>query len=227
MIFPTKKAHSFQQDVAVWHEKYVLLNDTVSFLVATCDTPVTTDLKEDFTKLSMKWESLFQHVKQYQHAGQMLRMRKDFLMTLSGLQKWLRNAEDLLAAQQPVNVEAARLYNKQLQNVMLEIDEMDEQWRVASKKFQSLLPELSGDDVDKLMKTIKTEKECLVRVRAQLPARQALVHAILTQQESLSAGQQEITDWLQAAENMMSSYTLTGGPQASQKLLDKHRVRGL
>ncbi|ODN01313.1 Nesprin-1 [Orchesella cincta] len=213
----------FLQDVAVWHEKYQLLNDTVSFLVATCDTPVTTELKEDFAKLSMKWESLFQHVKQYQHAGQMLRMRKDFLMTLSGLQKWLRNAEDLLAAPQPVNVEAARMYNKQLQTVMLEIDDMDEQWRLASKKFQSLLPELSGEDVDKLMKTIKKEKECLVRVRAQLPQRQAQVHSILTQQESLFAGQQEITDWLQAAENMMNNYTLTGGPQASQSILDKHR----
>lgn len=106
----------------------------------------------------MKWESLFQNVKQYQHAGQMLRMRKDFLMTLSGLQKWLRNAEELLEAPQPVSVEAARLYNNQLQTVMLEIDEMDEQWRLASKKFQSLLPELSGEDVDKLMKTIKKEK---------------------------------------------------------------------
>lgn len=99
----------------MWHEKYQLLSDTVSFLVATCDIPVTSELKEDFTKLSMKWESLFQHVKQYQHAGQMLRMRKDFLMTLSGLQKWLRHAEELLTAPQPVNVEVARVYNKQLQ----------------------------------------------------------------------------------------------------------------
>lgn len=66
--------------------------------------------------------------------------------------------------------------------------------------------------------------ECLVRVRAQLPQRQAQVHSILTQQESLFAGQQEITDWLHAAENMISTYTLTGGPQASQKILDKHRV---
>lgn len=45
-----------------------------------------------------------------------------------------------------------------MQALMLEIDDMDEQWRLASKKFQTLLPELSGEDVDKLMKTIKKEK---------------------------------------------------------------------
>jgi nesprin-1 len=211
------------QDVNLWHEKYQLLNDTVSFLAATCDQSVVNDLKDNFGRITVKWESLFQHVKQYQYTGQMLRMRKDFLETLSGLQKWLRNAEDLLAAPQPVNVDAARAYNKQLQSIMLEIDEMDEQWRIISKKFQSLLPELSGEEVDRLMKTIKKEKESLVRVRAQLPQRQTYVHQLLTQQESLEAGQQEIAEWLSSAEVMMNSYAFTGGPQALQQQLEKHR----
>ncbi len=38
------------------------------------------------------------------------------------------------------------------------IDDKDEEWRVISKKFQALLPELPGDEVDRLMKTIKKEK---------------------------------------------------------------------
>jgi len=44
------------------------------------------------------------------------------------------------------------------QTIVLEIDQKDEQWRTVSRKFQSLIPELSGEDVESLMKTIKKEK---------------------------------------------------------------------
>lgn len=50
------------------------------------------------------------------------------------------------------------------------------------------------------------------------------MHQLLTQQESLEAGQQEIAEWLSSAEVMMNGYVLTGGPQALQQQLEKHRV---
>lgn len=155
---PEEEKMDYFQDVGVWHDKYNLINDTVSFLGATCDPGVVEGLKSHFAILSSKWESLFAHVKQYKYAGQMLRMRRDFLGSLSALQKWLRAAESLLADPQPQNLEAAKELQSMLQRVMDEIDDKDEEWRVISKKFQSLLPELAGDEVDRLMKTIKKEK---------------------------------------------------------------------
>jgi hypothetical protein len=47
---------------------------------------------------------------------------------------------------------------------MSEIDEMDEVWRTISKKFQALLPELHGEEVDRLMKTIKKEKGIVFKI---------------------------------------------------------------
>lgn len=56
-----------------------------------------------------------------------------------------------------------------------------------------------------------------------MPQRQAQIHQLLTQQESLEAGQQEIAEWLSSAEVLLNSHVLTGGPQQLQQLLDRHR----
>jgi len=89
--------------------------ETVSFLLATCDEPYISALKNDLGRVTSKWESLFPHVKQYQYAGQMLRMKRDFLKSLNNLQTWLRSAEVLLDSSLPESVDAARIYNEDLQ----------------------------------------------------------------------------------------------------------------
>jgi nesprin-1 len=52
-----------------------------------------------------------------------------------------------------------------------------------------------------------------------------LFHQILVQQESLEAGQIEIGQWLDEAEALLASYSLAGGKEQVQTLLDKHKVR--
>jgi len=48
------------QDVSVWKDKYQLLGDTVSFLIATCEDQVAHELKERYLRISGRWEDLFQ-----------------------------------------------------------------------------------------------------------------------------------------------------------------------
>jgi nesprin-1 len=67
--------------------------------------------------------------------------------------------------------------------------------------------------------------EALVRVRALIPMQLHLFHQILVQQESLEAGQFEIGHWLDEAEALLSSYSLAGGKEPVQALLDKHKVK--
>jgi hypothetical protein len=115
-------------------------------------------MKLHFDQLASKFQSVFQHVKQYQYANAKSRMEKDFLQSLSLLQTWLKNAQELLSAPQPVNVEAARVYNDSLQQIHQEIDLKDEDWRVINKQFQALLPHISGNELDNYLQTIKKEK---------------------------------------------------------------------
>lgn len=48
------------QDVSVWKDKFQLLGDTVSFLIATCEDQVAHELKERYLRISGRWEDLFQ-----------------------------------------------------------------------------------------------------------------------------------------------------------------------
>jgi nesprin-1 len=57
----------------------------------------------------------FQHVKQYMHAGDILRHRKDYRAGVERLQHWLRNAESILSSSQLSSTEKIKVYGEQLQ----------------------------------------------------------------------------------------------------------------
>lgn len=71
---------------------------------------------------------------------------------------------------------------------------------------------------------ISSFSEALVRVRALIPMQLHLFHQILVQHESLEAGQIEIGQWLDEAEMLLASYSLAGGKEPVQALLEKHKV---
>lgn len=72
--------------------------------------------------------------------------------------------------------------------------------------------------------TCFTISENLVRVRALIPSQLQLFHQILVQHEALEAGQTEIAQWLDNAEGLMATLSLTGGKEAVQTNLDRHKV---
>lgn len=43
----------------MWKEKYELLNDTVSFLIATCEDSIVIELKQEFQNITVTWETIF------------------------------------------------------------------------------------------------------------------------------------------------------------------------
>ncbi|CAG2063292.1 unnamed protein product, partial [Timema podura] len=215
------------QDVSVWKDKYQLLGDTVSFLIATCEDQVAHELKERYLRISTRWDELFPHVKQYMHAGDILRHRKDYRAGIEKLQGWLRNAEAVLSSTQLSSTEKIKAYGEQLQTLQKEVEGIEELFKVVSKKFQAMIQDLSRDEVDRIMNTLKKEKEALVRVRALIPMQLHLFHQILVQQESLEAGQTEIKHWLDEAESLLASESLAGGKDSVQAQLDRHKVGAL
>lgn len=58
---------------------------------------------------------LWQHVKQYMHAGDILRNRKDYRAGVEKLQAWLRTAEATLASSQLGSTDTIKAYGEQLQ----------------------------------------------------------------------------------------------------------------
>ncbi|EZA53954.1 Nesprin-1 [Ooceraea biroi] len=185
----------FFQDISVWKDKHQQLSDTVSFLIATSDESVAFRLKERYANLTARWEQLFQEAKQYMHAGDLIRMRKDYKTGVETLQNWLRNAEAALSTTGLSSTERIKAYGEKLQILHNE-----------------------------MMNTLKKEKETLVKMRALIPMQLHLYHQLLVQQESLEAGQKEISAWLDEAENFLASINLAGGRDAALAQLDRHKA---
>lgn len=213
----------FFQDISVWKDKHQLLSDAVNFLVATTNDKVGEDLKAHFNNLSGRFEALFANTKQYMHAGDILRNRQEYRVGAEKLANWLRNAENTLNKQPMGATDQIKAYGEELQKLASEVDEIDEVFKNTSRVIQTLIQDLSRDDVDKMMNTLKQQKEALVRVRAQIPIKLHLFHQLLIQQESLEQGQRDIHQWLDEGEQMLQSLNLIGGKDQVHEQLNKHR----
>lgn len=214
----------FFQDISLWKDKHQLLSDTVSFLVASCQDPVALELKNRFTDMTSKWEHLFMEVKQYMHAGDILRNRKDYKAGIDSLSSWLRNAEAILNSQPLASTEKIKEYGDELLKLQNEIESVEELFKSISKTFQNMITDLPRDEVDKIMNTLKKEKEALVKARALIPVKLHLYHQLLVQQESLESGQREINSWLDKAEELLSQITFAGGRESIFKQVDIHKT---
>ncbi|XP_043257160.1 nesprin-1 isoform X11 [Colletes gigas] len=221
---PEEEKMEFFQDISVWKDKHQQLSDTVTFLIVTSDEPVALQLKQRYTNLTSRWESLFQEAKQYMHAGDLIRNRKDYRAGVETLQNWLRSVEAALAATDLTTTEKIKAYGEKLQVYHNEVEGIEDLFKIISKKFQTLIQDLSRDEVDKMMNTLKKEKEALVKVRALIPMQLHLYHQLLVQQESLEAGQKEIAAWLDEAEKMLTGMDLSGGREHILAQLDRHKA---
>ncbi|XP_043492348.1 nesprin-1 [Polistes fuscatus] len=221
---PEEEKMEFFQDISIWKDKHQKLSDTVKFLIVTSEDVVALRLKEHYTILTNKWEHIFQEAKQYMHAGDLLRNRKDYRMGVETLQNWLRNAESALSTTQLTSTERIKEYGEKLQPLYNEVKDIEELFKNISRKFQTLIQELSRDEVDKMMNTLKKEKEALVRVRALIPMQWHLYHQLLVQRESLEDGKKEISAWLDEAEKLLNSIDLSGGRDAILAQLERHKT---
>lgn len=215
----------FFQDISVWKDKFDSLANAANYLIASCEEPIAQQCRREHDALAERFERLFANAKQYMHAGDIIRSRQEYRSGIEKLSQWLRHAESVLDQKQQLgNTEQIRAYGDELQKLASEIDDNEELFKTISRNFQGLIQDISRDEVDKMMKLLKKEKESLVRIRAQIPAKLHLVHQLLIQQESLEQGQKEIHQWLNDAESLLSTHSLSGGSQAIAEEYNKHKT---
>jgi nesprin-1 len=221
--FPEMERLEFFQDICVLKKNFDSLNDAYNFLKATCDAETVNALDHDFGLICRRWDHIYQHSKQYAHAGDILKNRQIYENGVKKLCDWLRNVENLLNLQNFSSSDEMKKYQEDLKKVCSELEDMEDTFRNISKSFQTLIPELSRDEVDRIMKLLKKEKELLVCIRAQVPIKIQLFHQLLSQQESIEIGQQEISNWLDEAENLLSTYSLATRKSQTISQLEKHK----
>lgn len=214
----------FFQDIGLWQTKYSQLSDTTNYLIASCEDQIANELRDKLRQLDTRWQRVFSNTGHYMHAGDTLRARKEYKSGIEKLSSWLRHAERILAMQPFGDIEHIKQYGGELQQLSVEIDSMEELFKSISRTFQKIIQNLSRDEVDSMMDTLKKEKEALVRVRTEIPVKLHLFHQLLTQQESLESGQKEINQWLDEAENMLANHSLSGGKNKINERLHAHKT---
>lgn len=214
----------FFQDISVWKDKYQLLGDTGNFLIATTNKDIGAEIKFKYMNLTERWEKLFANTKQYMHSGEIVRNRQEFRRGLAKLNQWLDNAEQILLKQPIATSEEIKIYIDELQGLQNGIENIEELFKNISKVFQTLITDLSRDEVDKMMNLLKKEKERLVRTRAQITSKLNLFHQLSIQQESLEAGRKEIHAWLDEAESLLGSLTLNCEKDKVQTQSNAHKT---
>lgn len=220
---PEEQCMEFFQDITVWKDNYQLLGDTVSFLIATCENKVAMDMRDQYSRMTERWDKLYPTVSRYSHAGDILRNRKDFRAGVDVLTNWLNKAESILSSQELESTEKIKLHLERLQNLQGEVEGTENLFKNISKTFQTLIQDLSRDEVDRMMATLKNQKEALVKIRALIPMQIHLFNQLLVQQQSLEAGQKEISQWLDEAEALLSSLVLVPNKDELDQELDKHK----
>lgn len=220
---PEEDRMEFFQDISLWKDNYQLLGDTVSFLIATCEDGIASELKNHYQVMTNRWEKLYPLVNKYSHAGDILRNRKDFRAGVDMLSTWLRNAEAVLEKPELGSTDKMKKHAEKLHKLQSEVEGVESLFKNVSKMFQTLIQDLPRDEVDKMMTTLKHEKETLVKVRALIPTQMNLINQLLVQQESLESGQREINQWLDDAEALLSSLDVGGSREQVQNQLDRHK----
>nr|XP_022915902.1 nesprin-1 isoform X7 [Onthophagus taurus] len=223
ITLPEEQCMEFFQDISVWKANYQLLGDTVSFLIATCENKVAMEMRDQYTKMTERWEKLYPIVNRYSHAGDILRNRKDFRAGIEVLTNWLQKAEGILNNQELESTEKIKLHLEKLQGLQGEVESTENLFKNISKTFQTLIQDLSRDEVDRMMGTLKNQKESLVKIRALIPMQIHLFNQLLVQQQSLESGQKEINQWLDDAESLLSSLVLTPNRDELTQQLDTHK----
>jgi len=197
------------------------LGDTVSFLIATVEDNLALELREAYQTMTERWEKIYPYVNKYSHAGDILRNRKDFRAGVEVLSNWLRKAEEVLNTPCLGSMDRIKVHRDNLTKLQSEVEEIENLFKNISKAFQTLIQDLSRDEVDKMMNTLKQEKEALVRVRALIPAQIHLFNQLLIQQESLESGKKEINSWLDNAELLLTTLSLEADKEQLKDQLDK------
>jgi len=63
-----------------------------------------------------------------------------------------------LSSTQTISADHVKAHCDTLQKLQSEVESMEELFKDISKKFQLLIPDLSRDEVDRMMNTLKKEK---------------------------------------------------------------------
>jgi nesprin-1 len=218
---------AFFSDIKNWVKRFDQLTECYQFLT-TINGSSCSDHKQEidhvYHNISTRWNSINSSGRKLICSQYVSANREKYDAGVKNLIKWINNAEQTLNGQPSnYNIEDIQTYGHAVMQIQKEIDDIEELFKNISTTLQELIPDLSRESVDQMMRQLKTEKEALVKVRAMVPIKLHLYHQLLAQKENLEKGLAEIEKWLDQSEKLLGSYGKTSDRDTILHQLEQHK----
>ncbi|XP_067337447.1 nesprin-1 isoform X16 [Channa argus] len=221
---PENTKRDFFRNLSHWMNQHAAMNDAGHFLIETCDETVSLDLKQQLLLLNGRWRDLFLNVKQYAHADELEKWRKDHVKAVSTLKELLEMAEAKLNAPVQVSFLSARAFLQEVENTKQKVVAMETQYKLAARSAQLLVKDAPQDEASRVMATMATAKSQLRKVRERCPSLVRECHALLPLLEEM---EKHITAFYQALERVSCITSAARDPESQAQTQHKHKWQEL
>ncbi|KFM65656.1 Nesprin-1, partial [Stegodyphus mimosarum] len=147
-----------------------------------------------------------------------------FQKNMKHLQSWLRDAEAILSTPIKCKPLETENYTEKLKELQIEWEEYDNLFKKLSKQMHSVVTHMSAPEVEKVMSSMKKEKELLLRVKTSLMTRLQILYQLGAPLDAFEKGLSGISKWLDEAEKIIASYGIPSSLQEINCLQEKHKT---
>ena len=216
--------YEYFRDISEWKNKYVSLQETVAFLVATCDQPTSQDLSIKWEELSRKWEDLMRDIEDFVAQNELSSVKAEYARNFDELANWITTSEEVLSSPQTLTLQCIEDTVHQLMGLHSEVAKMEDVFRGLSKIFQHLVEqEISNSEVEEMMTSLKTEKAKLVIIRTIIPTKLQLFHNLSIQLAAINENRAEMKVWCEKADEFVGAHTSCGSLEHFNSELQKFK----
>ncbi|KAJ0026823.1 hypothetical protein NQD34_017823, partial [Periophthalmus magnuspinnatus] len=158
---PENIKREFFRNLSHWMDQHSAMNDAGNFLIETCDETVSLDLKQQLLLMNGRWRDLFLKVKQYAHADELEKYRKDHVKAISALKELLDTAETKLNSPVHVSFLNVRAFLQDVEETKQKVVAMETQYKLAARSAQLLTKDGPQDEAARVLATMATAKSQL------------------------------------------------------------------
>ncbi|GFY40265.1 nesprin-1 [Trichonephila inaurata madagascariensis] len=220
----TETQLEFFSDLTQWVERKNQVIESGEYLAATCREDISSEIKQTISNIQRRWEKLHPLLQEFLVSGEILRERHMFQKNLKQLQLWLQDAENILSTVVPCRPADLEHFTEQLKKLQTEWEEYDNLFKKLSKQMHSVVTHLNASEVEKVMSTMKKEKEKMLHIKTNLMSEIPLLYELVALQSTFEKGYSDIAAWLQAAEDLIASYGIPSSAEAIAVVQDKHKA---
>jgi len=110
------------------------------------------------------------------------------------------------------------------QEMNSQVADIESDFKVTTKKAQSLVKESSPEIVTDMLQSLNIQKEVLVRLRKEIPECSKHLTSVLPNVASLETGIIDLDKWLTVGEELLDTHRLDGSHEETEQRLEKHKV---